>query len=686
CPVYDVGEINGQIYIAMAHIQGGTLAEKLQQGRFSDREAASTIARIARAVEAAHRLGIIHRDLKLGNVMLNSQSDPIVMDFGTAREAGRDESITREGALVGTPAYMAPEQLTASKVEIGPVTDVYAMGVMLYELLAGQRPFRGTPLQIIKEADRARPPALEGVDPRLERICLQAMHKNPERRFQTAAELGTALEEFLSKPPKGNSLSRAVGSALCLMFILAVAWQTASFLLKTPQGTIRIVVPMDAEIEIELAKDGNRQRIGKSQNWEIAIEPGAYRLKLISKNKSAEPVFKIQGDKLAVVQRRKTTKIVIKAVRSAERVSPLTPHLLPKQPVVLKESTGRFVDSGQTLGSEYSVYSAAGDVDRDGDVDVVVANSIQGPNRIWLNDGKGNFSVGQEIPYRYCAIVKLGDLDADGDLDLMFGGLTRGAPMTMWVNNGSGTYTESSHSLGEAYCSSFDFGDLDGDGDLDIVGGIRGENRVWLNEGDCIFCEADERLGEFPTNKVALGDLDGDNDLDIFSVNINEPDRVWLNDGHANFTDSEQELGNFNGRDVVLADADRDGDLDAYVVCLGAGNAIWVNDGKARFSPLPFLENDYRPDSIVVADFNGDQVMDRFVGHYSVEKIRLGPGPNLVSISGIPGHWEDTLAGELQTKQAVTADFDGDGDLDLFLANAFHTPNVVWLNEDLPDE
>jgi serine/threonine protein kinase len=204
CPLYDAGQAEGLCYLTMAYVPGQSLAEAIEGGRaLPAREAAALVHKLARALEHAHAAGIIHRDLKPGNVMLDVTGEPIIMDFGLARLLTRaDEAqLTQSGDVVGTPAFMAPEQALGQLDQVGPPTDIYALGVILYRLLTGRLPYEGTAISAILKAihEPATPPSqfVPGLAPKLEWICLRAMAKTPGERFATMGTLATALAEVL---------------------------------------------------------------------------------------------------------------------------------------------------------------------------------------------------------------------------------------------------------------------------------------------------------------------------------------------------------------------------------------------------------------------------------------------------------------------------------------------------------
>ncbi len=222
CPVYDVGSIDGVHFVTMAYIDGRPLSELVQEGKpLPQRAAAALVRKLAAALAEAHRHGVIHRDLKPGNVMVNRRKEPVVMDFGLARRVNKeDERLTRTGAVLGTPAYMPPEQVAGDVKAMGPACDVYSLGVMLYEMLTGQLPFRG-PLtavlgRILTQEPEAPSKLRPDLDPALEAICLMAMAKKPADRFTSMEEMADALGRYLkgeAAPIKARGAAGGKGQA-----------------------------------------------------------------------------------------------------------------------------------------------------------------------------------------------------------------------------------------------------------------------------------------------------------------------------------------------------------------------------------------------------------------------------------------------------------------------------------------
>ncbi len=210
CPIYDVGEIDGIPYLTMGLLEGKLLADLIRPDRLlTAHQVAPLVRKVALALEAAHQKGVIHRDLKPSNIMIGRDSEPVVMDFGLARQVNQDRRITQVGAIVGTPAYLPPEQLSGNPDAVGPAADVYSLGVIMYELLTGRLPFEGSVASILTQivSAEARPPSRvrAGVDLALETICRKAMARDPADRYPSMGELARALREYLLERTPGGA-------------------------------------------------------------------------------------------------------------------------------------------------------------------------------------------------------------------------------------------------------------------------------------------------------------------------------------------------------------------------------------------------------------------------------------------------------------------------------------------------
>ena len=205
-PIYEVGERDGSCYFSMKFVEGGQLDEVVRRTLMSIRQAAELIAKIARTVHYAHEHGILHRDIKPGNVLLDQKGEPHLTDFGLARLVETESTVTRTMEVLGTPSYMAPEQAVGNNAAISSVTDVYGLGAVLYQLLTGQPPFAGgTTYETIKLLLDAEPRQPRLLNPKIDRdlstICLKCLEKDPKRRYSSALALAEDLEHWLKHEP-----------------------------------------------------------------------------------------------------------------------------------------------------------------------------------------------------------------------------------------------------------------------------------------------------------------------------------------------------------------------------------------------------------------------------------------------------------------------------------------------------
>ncbi len=222
-PVYEVGEHDGQPYFSMKYVEGTTLSKRLLEGPLAPREAARILAPVCRAVASAHAAGILHRDLKPSNILIDRDGQPLITDFGLAKrttpqpdsDAG-PPSLTQTGAILGTPSYMAPEQAAGRRGSVGPTTDVYSLGAILYQMLTGRPPFQAaTPfdtVMLVLEQDPLPPRLLNPLaDPDLEMITLKCLQKPQELRYQSALALAEDLEAYLANEPVSARLTNLSG-------------------------------------------------------------------------------------------------------------------------------------------------------------------------------------------------------------------------------------------------------------------------------------------------------------------------------------------------------------------------------------------------------------------------------------------------------------------------------------------
>jgi tetratricopeptide (TPR) repeat protein len=279
-PVHEVGEHAGQHYFTMKLIEGGSLDRQLARFCADPKAAASLLAAVARAVHHAHQRGILHRDLKPGNILVDAAGEPHVTDFGLAKRIEVDSSLTQSGVLIGTPSYMAPEQTSGVRGAITTATDVYGLGALLYTLLCGRPPFKGeTVLETLEQVktQEPAPPSRSNrrVDRNLETICLKCLAKDPRRRYNSAEHLADDLSRWLAGEPvrarrtglaermvKWARRRPAMTSALTVAVI--------ALLLGGDTGIWWLQKRAAAQREVELALD-EAIRLQDKENWSDAL-------------------------------------------------------------------------------------------------------------------------------------------------------------------------------------------------------------------------------------------------------------------------------------------------------------------------------------------------------------------------------------------------------------------------------
>ena len=317
-----------------------------------------------------------------------------------------------------------------------------------------------------------------------------------------------------------------------------------------------------------------------------------------------------------------------------------------------------------------------GDLNKDGNLDAFVTNNDSGhPNEVWLNDGSGTFTDStQRLGSSNSKDAALGDLDGDGDLDAFVVNSDSQANR-VWINNGSGTFIDSTQELGNLSSQSVALGDLNGDGNLDAFIANSAENKVWLNDGAGNFTESTQDLGSSNSTGVALGDLDNDGDLDAFVSNsTSQGNKVWINEGTGTFSDSNQSLGDSNSSGISLGDLNNDGNLDAFVVNWDQANKVWINDGSGAFSASTQNLGNKKSTEVALGDLDNDGNLDAYVSNHlnQANEVWINNGSGTFS--------ESQTNNEAESLDADMGDLDGDGDLDVFVGNYGGQANKVWLN------
>jgi serine/threonine protein kinase/tetratricopeptide (TPR) repeat protein len=265
-PIYEVGERDGACYFSMGLVEGGQLDAVAKREPIPLRHAAELIAKLARTVSYAHEHGILHRDIKPGNILLDAKGEPHLTDFGLARLVETESSVTRTMEVLGTPSYMAPEQAVGNNARVSSATDIYGLGAVLYQLLTGQPPFAGgttyETIKLLLDTEPRQPRLLNPkVDRDLSTICLKCLDKDPQRRYASALALAEDLECWLKHEPirarrtgiftRGRKwVRRNPTSALLVASLVALAAAIAAMIWKSefahpPLATGVAVLPFE---------------------------------------------------------------------------------------------------------------------------------------------------------------------------------------------------------------------------------------------------------------------------------------------------------------------------------------------------------------------------------------------------------------------------------------------------------
>ena len=293
CPVHDAGRADGVLYLAMAYVPGPTLTQGLREnGPLPPAQAAAVAVAIARGMAEAHRHGIIHRDLKPGNVLLDRRGEPVVTDFGLARRAGtrdaavdpattaaHDPRLTQAGVLMGTPAYMPPEQARGEVEKVGPASDVYALGAILFELLTGRPPFQADTIpELVRKIESEPAPAPSavraGIPARLDAVVQRALAKDPADRFESMEAFADALAPFAAARRR-----RWVGVAIAAAFAALAIAAGVVFYIQTDNGTVEVRLN-DPSADVQVTIDGNEINLTENgRTTKLRVGPHALEVK-----------------------------------------------------------------------------------------------------------------------------------------------------------------------------------------------------------------------------------------------------------------------------------------------------------------------------------------------------------------------------------------------------------------------
>jgi hypothetical protein len=323
-----------------------------------------------------------------------------------------------------------------------------------------------------------------------------------------------------------------------------------------------------------------------------------------------------------------------------------------------------------------SMGSAVGDLDNDGDLDVLVVRKLDRPS-IFINDGNGAFSLGeQEFPRYNLSDAGIKDLNSDGYPDIVL--VQVNGPNLVLFNDGAGGFPQIAQELGNGPGMGVCIEDIDSDGDFDLFfAQYEAPLEIWFNNGAGHFDISEQGFVAANNRKFALGDLDGDGDLDaVIPRDFGESSVILLNDGTGRFESFESGLQTegSNGINASLGDVDGDGDLDILHNCHGCGDSVWINDGSARFTSTgQWLSMGWSYDSAFV-DLDRDGDLDIVIANSNIpDQVWLNDGTGLFSQATTTPEQRGSTTVEVE-------DFDNDGDADAFFAR-YNGKETVWINK-----
>ncbi len=290
-PIYQVGEGDGVAYYTMRFAEAGSLAERIESFR-QPRAAADLVARVAEAVQHAHERGILHRDLKPGNILLASLAEPLVSDFGLARWMQRESNVTASLTVLGTPDYLAPEMLRGAREGSTTAADIFSLGAILYHLLAGRPPFAGANVgEVLRNVEECAPPPLAALPGDLAAVCLKCLEREPAARYVSATALAADLRAWLDGQPV---VARRIGPAGQLVRWVrrkpVLAGLVLALLAALAALLVSIIVARDQALAIEHRRAEIAERFAREQHRTALLARAQLRLSSLDAGRRLESV------------------------------------------------------------------------------------------------------------------------------------------------------------------------------------------------------------------------------------------------------------------------------------------------------------------------------------------------------------------------------------------------------------
>jgi hypothetical protein len=638
--ILHVGEDRGVPFLAMPFLEGETLGDRLgREGQLPPAEVRRIGREMADGLAAAHAQGVIHRDIKPANVWLEAGSGRVkLLDFGVARGVGADARLTQSGIIVGTPAYMAPEQARGEQLDVR--CDLFSLGCVLYQCCTGRQPFAGeTALAALRslELHRPKPPRVLNplVPAPLSDLIVHLLAKDRDHRPASAREVKEALESIHAGRAGRRAAQRRraalIGALLATTLALTAVWWLAGLFL--PRADVAGNGPPPAEAAPLFAPA-------------VAIECGLY------------PAFATTAD----FDGDGNLDLVVANLHS---------HAVS---VLRGNGDGSFQGPLATDVGEWFAHSVAvGDFNRDGKPDLVVTGPGQNVVVVLLGKGDGTFLSPVQYPVhadpRHAVV---GDFNHDGRLDLAVA--TKDGGVDVLLGKGDGTFGTAVHhrvSTGVGFLAVADF---NGDGQLDLAvgNGSAAQVSVLLGHGDGTFGEP-VTYGSKPDSgvfAVAVGDFNGDGKPDLVTANAQGGVSILLGNGDGTFRDHVDYAVDRGAQAVVVADFDGDGKLDVAFSHWNAREVtLLLGNGDGTFQQPRTSGVGEWPQFLTVGDFNGDGAPDLAVPNLRSNNVSL-----LLNLP--PPRYRHAfepaapVPSGAEPRGIAAADFNRDGRLDLVTADS----------------
>ena len=701
CHIYDTDVVDNRPYLSMEFIDGKTLADHLRSSKcLAPIEAVATVRKLALAVQAMHDAGVLHRDLKPSNVMLDQHGEPKITDFGLAIDQHSSENdLTGSGEIFGSPAYMAPEQLSGERNKVGPATDVYALGVTLYQLLSGTHPFNGSAMQVLGQITSGSvPPSLSaaaGIDHQLEVICNKAMAHRVRNRYQSASELADALAAYQqhSSQPTRLMSGRLLSSGLVALVagLAAIVWQPWK---STPQPQDSInsdsnAVSPAATIEQPTANTAHNDVVTATEYQDVWSPPVLLAGAVNGPNTDGSPT--LSGDGRTIVFHRPTPPDNHYHLWTAGRAAmdepfddpqPISPlvnsHLTDTNPRISSDGLTLCFDSDRPGGSGgvdlwYSRRDSINDEWKEAQNFGPLVNSIHkdscpclsedGLTLIFASDRDGGFGADD------LWIANRSSVDEE------FGEPVNAGPH---VN----TTAPESHPW------------ISSDGLTLLFSGPRVEG---TGSFDLWFSKRTDRSGQFDppvsagkhinsNDQEGHGSLSPDGSVLYFeSTRPGGPTReydIWmsrridpgeLSTASELFTESGQTFRYTSGHGTAVTDLDGDGNPDVVIANWDKPNEVWINDGSGNLTFGSEIESADSAD-VAVGDIDGDGLPDiAFANRGNQSTVWRNDGDGEFSL------WFQTPE-PCDTQAIVLHDIDADKDLDMIIG-CKSIPLWIWKND-----